>query len=76
MDCARSMSSLVLISKLIGLKPPSKAVIINTIHAIWRFAVDLKIEAMEDSTYLFHFARAQDKLRVLHLVPWNFKGHL
>lgn len=48
----------------------------GTILAIWKFAVDLKIEAMEDSTYIFHLSCSQDKDRVIHLSPWNFKGHL
>lgn len=76
MDMATQMSSMVLIEKIIGLKPPSKSIIINTILAVWKFVVDLKIEAMENSTYLFHFSRPVDKDKVLNLAPWNFEGHL
>lgn len=69
-------SNTVLIGKIIGLQPPGKHVIIRTIHAVWRFAVSLKVEALDDSTYLLRFSRHQDKKRVLPMVPWNFKGYL
>lgn len=55
MDSASHMTSTVLIGKIIGLKPPGKSIIINTILAVWKFALDLKIEAMKNSTYLFSF---------------------
>lgn len=44
------------------------------ISSVWKFASDIWIEAMENSTFIFHFGRCQDKSRVLQLAPWNFKG--
>lgn len=76
MNLASHISATVLVGKIIGLKPPGKLVIINTILAVWKFAVHLRIEAMENSTYLFHFTRSRDRDKVLLMVPWNFKGHL
>lgn len=64
MNMASQMSSTILIGKIIGLKPPGKSIIINTILAVWKFAVNLKIEAMENSTYLFHFSRSLDKDKI------------
>lgn len=64
MNMASQMSSAILIRKIIGLKPPGKSIIINTILAVWKFAVNLKIEAMENSTYLFHFSRSLDKDKI------------
>lgn len=64
MNMASQMSSTILIRKIIGLKPPGKSIIINTILAVWKFAVNLKIEAMENSTYLFHFSRSLDKDKI------------
>lgn len=48
----------------------------GTILAVWKFVVNLKIEATEDSTYIFQFSCSQDKDLVIHLSPWNLKGHL
>lgn len=76
MAVAENTSRLVLIGKIIGLKPLGKTIIIHSILALWKYAVDLKIEALEQSTFLFHFSRSMDKDRVLQLAPRNFKGHL
>lgn len=56
MELAEHLSSTILIGKTIGLKPLGKSIIMGTILAVRKFAVDLKIEAMENSTYLFHFS--------------------
>lgn len=56
MELAEHLSSTILIGKIIGLKPLGKSIIMGTILAVRKFAVDLKIEAMENSTYLFHFS--------------------
>lgn len=63
MDLAAPISGTVLIGKIIGLKLPGKSIIINTILVVWKFSIDLKIEAMENSTYLFHFSRSMDKYK-------------
>lgn len=76
MDYASHMTSTVMIGKIIGLKPPDKSIIINTILVLWKFALDLKIEAMENSTYHFHFSSPVDKDKVLLMAYLNFKGHL
>lgn len=69
MNMASHISGTVLVGKIIGLKPPGKLVIINTILAVWKFAVHLRIKAMENSTYLFHFTRSRDKDKVLLMAP-------
>lgn len=76
MDYASHMTSTVMIGNIIGLKPPDKSIIINTILVVWKFALDLKIEVMENSTYHFHFSSPMDKDKVLLLAHLNFKGHL
>lgn len=60
---------MVRIGRLFGLKPPGKHVIMSLISSVWKFALDLRIEALENSTYMFHFSRCQDKARVLQLAP-------
>lgn len=67
MASIKDFSSRVLISKLVGIKPLGKALIIGLIRAMWKFAVGLKIEVMENSTFLFHFSCSQDRAHILNL---------
>ncbi|KAB1209805.1 hypothetical protein CJ030_MR6G013203 [Morella rubra] len=76
LDSALQHSSRVFIGKLFGLQPPAKSVFLNILHTVWKFAVDLQVEAMANSMYNFHFSHCEGKDRVMNMVPWNFKGHL
>lgn len=75
LDMAQVTSSKILIGKFFGLKLPRKNVVMSLISSVWKFAEDLHIYALENSTYLFYFSRSQDKASVLQLAPWNFNGY-
>lgn len=58
---------------LFGLSTPSKHVIMGLISSVWKFASDIRIEALENSTFIFHFGRCQDKPVFFSLHPGTSK---
>lgn len=73
---AHQKSKPILVGRLVSRKVHLKQVIFPVIRLGWRFLHDFQIEDVGPNKFLFAFASAEDKERILSQGPWNFKGSL
>lgn len=73
---AKDFEAVTLVGRLASRKIFPKTLIFPFIKAGWRFAPNMRIEDAGPNRFLFSFQSMEEKEKVLHLAPWNFKGYL
>jgi hypothetical protein len=66
--------SLILVGKIISMKPVSKSAIKKNILQAWQFVKSLTTEDKDDNKMVFTFENQEDLSRVLDNSPWNING--
>lgn len=61
-----------LIGKILTRQVIPKEVFMKNFLAIWKNVTGVKVEFLEKNIFLFRFASAQDRRRILLLGPWHF----